>query len=780
MQPITNNIYSVPVYQQQTNSNRVSRFISNWNCWPGMDREVAPLRLRLHPLFLDQATTQEIIDFLKTGPLIDVSTLTRPQLLRLGAILTLPDTPQDMVNLMPPFVKDFMSILRKWAYKQLSDEEEKNIYLAHVIEKNENSIKTLSTFLKEEELLRLAPYMHYVDLCNFPDIELGRRFLQRCTNVNHLLFNDGRLIEGLQELPCQILDCSNSINLTALPALPRCQDLKCIKTELTSLPALPLCRKLYCNESPSIATIGALPLCQDLQCYNCPSLTALPELPCCEKINCTHCDLLESIRALPLCKELDMSNCKSLTALPPLPACQKLTACACTNLTALPALPMGKEINVSGSGLRNLSALPLCKTLDCCSCRHLTALPALPECEVLDCSNCSTLTALPQLPHCSRLACRNCSLLISIPPLPLCQTLHCSGCNLAELPEVPFYTHVFTAEENINALPSASLEIDLEMFAADPIALLLKLGEFLLKNEPFPNIYYFEKGVRNLAIDLGGVRRDFVTKLCTHLFNAPGLKLDDHLPSARTENEERAYRALGSLLAYCIPAHTFYKTGPLFDSVAYRCIETPNSGTDEWFLTNYLQLINAPALELFDLNPASIAYLAEPDISDVSLYTQQFIMSNREAIRQSVLLRAKQDARLKAIAWMAQEIRKKMPKLPPNLQQCIEGIVTKEALKKKLSWKNSNPKTENYLANWIDKHEELLPKFLYAVTGIRTLCAHPLVMDVYDRAKNFIPIAHTCSFTLELSGNYENQAVFDEKLNYFLENALAGSGFTAA
>lgn len=135
---------------------------------------------------------------------------------------------------------------------------------------------------------------------------------------------------------------------------------------------------------------------------------------------------------------------------------------------------------------------------------------------------------------------------------------------------------------------------------------------------------------------------------------------------------------------------------------------------------------------------------------------------------------------------MAQEVRKKVPDIKGNLQQRMEGVLNKEALKRKLTWELTHSKdprfikTQEYLVNWIDRNKDKLEKFVYAVTGLRTLCPKPLSIQVFDRDKDFIPVAHTCFFSLELSANYESQEVFNQKIDYFLENALAGSGFTMA
>lgn len=677
------------------------------------------------PLLLDHVSTKDIRDILKPGSLPDVSSLSTSQTLRLRVILN--------EGKKIPSQQKASADIEKIKKNEGLTRQERLISIALYIETHRLSLTFLRPVIQDEEFLELATYLRYVDLTDFENIELGQQILKKCSNLNELELNNDRFLEGIT--------------------------------------ALPLCQSLICNNFTALTALPSLPLCEYLKCFQCPTLKVLPELPHVQKLYLHDCRTLEALPQLPLCAELTSVNSIALTSLPELPLCVDLD---CKNCNVLAAIP----------------ALPLCTKIKCKNLPALTALPELPLCAKLDVEGCSALAALPLLSKCIKLDCRGCSSLSILPPLPVCEALYCAGCPLRELPEIPSTANVYSVEEGVNALPFNTLDINLEKFSTHPVDLLLLLGDHLLKNLPFPNIYYFEKGVRNQAIDCGGVRRDFVTKLCCHLFGRQGLKLEDNFPSAASPGEENAYRSLGALLAKCYPANSYYKTGPLFDPAVYRCLQTPNPGSDEWFLTNYLQLVNAPQIfsqevpQLTQEGLSTLAYLVEPDAEDISRYTPEYFSApeNRAALGSALLEKAKQDGRLIALSWMAHEFTNRIPNPGRNLQEMVEGILNQEALKRQLTFKLIHPKfagTRAYLTHWIDHHPDQLEKFVYAVTGIRTLCANRLVIEVYDRVNNFIPVAHTCSFTLELSGNYENQAVFDEKMKCFLDNALAGSGFSA-
>ncbi len=685
---------------------------------------------KLLPVLLDHASTQNIGDILSISPPVgDIpQALTKQQLIRLTAAL--PNN-QDKTTL-PPFAIVLVELLQKkeehlqTAIDKINaveglNEEEKNSLMAHYIERHEIPLKDLKGILSDEKLLKLAPYLRYVNLKDF-DVELGKNILKECKYLNYLRVADASFLGGLIKLPfCQELVCS-------------------LCTNLTSLPQLPLCKKLICE--------------------GCTRLTSLPEFPLCEGLFCDGCTHLTSLPELPLCKELWCFGCTNLTSLPQLPLCEKLYCFGCTNLTSLPELPL---------------------------------------CEKLDCYGCTNLTSLPELPLCERLKCPNCTRLAVLPPLPRCEYLRCYGCPLIELPELPFGAEVISVEEGVQGLPFTSLNIDIEKFTTDPKSLLLQVGEHLLQNKPMPNIYYFEKGERNSAIDVGGVRRDFFSKIFMHIFQENGLKMEGSFPVA-APSEETAYRTLGCLMALSYPQNSFYKTGPLFDPNVYQYLGEINLAPEDWFLTNYLdkvgvskavlQLVNlnkeCPTLEEADLS--KLPYILDPENLDPSIYNQTYLSNNRQKVRKTILKYAMEDLNLKAIRWMGEELTKRVEVNKNDLQRRVEGVLDKESLIKKLQWEDGDDeqllgnaliqRTKNYLTTWINTHETELQKFVYAVTGIRALCSKPVGIKILNREEGFVPTSHTCFFTLDVGAHCKDQEQFDKNMGIFLANALHASGFT--
>ncbi len=750
---------------------------------------------KLLPVLLDHASTQDIGDILSISPPVgDIpQALTKQQLIRLTAALpknqdkaTLPPFAIALTEFLEKKEEDLRTAIDKINAVDGLNEEEKNSLMAHYIERHEIPLKDLKGILSDEKLLKLAPYLRYVNLKDF-DVELGKNILKKCKYLNYLRVADGRILEGLIELPfCQKLSCLKCTNLTALPKLPMCKELFCKgSTHLTSLPELPLCEKLDCSNCTDLTSLPKLPHCKVLFCKDCTRLTSLPELSLCEELYCYGCTHLTSLPKLPMCKELYCGDCTRLTSLPELSLCEELYCYGCTHLSSLPQLP-------------------LCKKLYCYGCTHLTSLPQLSLCEELYCQDCTHLTSLPQLPLCKKLHCQDCTNLTSLPGLPRCQELECYGCPLNELPELPFGAEVISVEEGVQGLPFTSLNIDIEKFTTDPKSLLLQVGEHLLQNKPMPNIYYFEKGERNSAIDVGGVRRDFFSKIFMHIFQENGLKMEGSFPVAAPSNEtnETAYRTLGCLMALSYPQNSFYKTGPLFDPNVYQYLGEINLAPEDWFLTNYLdkvgvskavlQLVNlnkeCPTLEEADLS--KLPYILDPENLDPSIYNQTYLSSqeNRKKVRKTILKYAMEDLNLKAIRWMGEELTKRVQVNKNDLQRRVEGVLDKESLIKKLQWEDGDDeqllgnaliqRTKNYLTTWINTHETELQKFVYAVTGIRALCSKPVGIKILNREEGFVPTSHTCFFTLDVGAHCKDQEQFDKNMGIFLANALHASGFT--
>ena len=554
------------------------------------------------------------------------------------------------------------------------NQDEKAAAMAHYIELNRIPLKKIREHLTEEEILRLAPHMRYVDLRGFEDTVLANTFLKNCSNLNRLFFDNGQVIEGITELPfCQKLDCSKSKNLAHLPKLPLCEELDCYQcTGLTHLPELPLCRRLDCSKCTNLIQLPELPLCEMLSCGRTP-IPQLPKLPRCQELYCRDCPRLTQLPELPLCKILYCYRCP-LKQLPRLLLCQTLSCWQCP-LDHLPPLPLCQELDCSEClHLTQLPELPLCEILDCDRC-PLNYLPVLPLCKKLSCSGCP-IAQLPALPLCQEVDCCNCTNLIQLPALPLCRKLECFNCpHLHQLPVFLWNTMAYSS------LESTQLRIDAEKFHTEPVTVLHQLGQYLLNQKPFPNLSYFLNGVRNDVQDCDWLRNDCVKRICSNLFktNPIGneknhfLKRLDGVPNLIVGNaaEMQAYQTLGNLVAHCYVDGSPLKTGPLFNEFVYACLKTFGD-PDSWFLHHFLKgkfpsnkidfLINShettPRFSSYELE--TLADLIDPYDPDFSRYTQRDVETKQETFRSLLLQRAMENKALLPIFWMAQEMKRRL------------------------------------------------------------------------------------------------------------------------
>ncbi len=424
--------------------------------------------------------------------------LTFSEKLHLGVLLKKAETKApaikelDCFQNLPEDIKSFQKMLEcsdKEAFianvsKEYGGVREKQLCaLAHYIDYHRIRIKELASFLKEEDWSVLAPYLRYADLRNCSK-EIIEKLLINPSNIE-ILFISNYEINKLPELPnCRYLNCSGCKALQELPELLNCQE-------------------LVCNHCKALQRISGLPNCQELVCNHCTALQRISGLSNCRKLYCDSCKALQQISGLSNCRELYCSDCTALQQISGLSKCQKLVCRVCT-------------------ALQQVSGLPSCQSLYCSGCTALQELTELPNCQELSCNHCTALQRISGLLNCQKLVCDYCTALQLISALPSCQELHYSGCTaLQELPELPMNARVYSEDSPQTAFHK--LKIDVEKFTAGPQELLNHLGnQFLLQKLPFPNIYYFEKGQPSAAVDVGGVRRDFVVRLFENLFKRKG------------------------------------------------------------------------------------------------------------------------------------------------------------------------------------------------------------------------------------------------------------------
>ena len=423
--------------------------------------------------------------------------------------------------------------------------------------------------------------------------------------------------------------------------------------------------------------------------------------------------------------------------------------------------------------------------------------------ETLHSNDSSSLTELPTIP----LDLSNSSSLTEPPTIPL------NLSNNTSLTERSLYAHWINRSNSFVDL--TSMRIDVEKLTTEPQVLLCALGQYLLNNQPFPTVKYYLNNDRSTAIDAGGVRRDFMTRLCENIFKkvlsedekGKFLKRDDEMVPISIvgdEAEKNAYKTLGSVLALCYADDSFFKTGPLFDENVYGCLIGPGDpGSDPWFLNNLLKGKLPPSLISFlisqegtipEFTQQALETLTYFVTDNPSPFTQEYVEAHLEILRESLLEVAKRDRKLLAISWMAQEMKKRLdPQLWATIpalgvqviKDKIEGVLNAEALKLKLKWKFGGVDrmrfqiTKNYLETWIDQNaRDRLELFVRAVTGNKTLSAAEITVKVFNRGSENLPVTHTCSSEIELSANYQDQEQFNAKLGVLLNEGMAGTGFS--
>jgi HECT-domain (ubiquitin-transferase) len=676
---------------------------------------------------------------------------------------------------LPPIANDYYQTLQtppddidiiKTITLSLKAAGDRNIALAHYINYHRIPIEALRSQVPDKEWMRIAPHLQYVNLSNVKDTQFINKLLENCPNIRQLDISSTKVKE--------------------LPPLPKCEKLDCSGcTSLQHLPPLPNCRKLNCSGCTSLLQVSDLTNCQMLECSKCTSLPQLPPLPNCQMLEC--------------------SKCTSLPQLPPLPNCEYLTCKGCTSLL-------------------QVSELSKCQKFYCSGCTSLPQVPDLPNCRSLSCTGCTSLQRILQLPNCENLTCKGCTSLQELPPLPNCQRLNCEGCiNLQGLPELSWNARVYADGTPTTAF--TKLEVHLEKFSNNPKESLLDLGKYLLNSRPFPNIYYFSNGKRSEAIDVGGVRRDFISRLSEHLFkegeSSQGagksgfLKLVRGYPVEDEGIDQReCYGTLGKLFALCYLENSYFKTGPLFPVEVYRCIAAAGDpASEEWLLSSFLSFKEAPdsvhsaVRSLIDMNQnvpeldqsdsQFLSYLI--DDSGATIADRAYFQdpANREKLRDTLLAEAREDKRFPAISYIAQQMKLSFGEAVwssicaaggPALQERIEGTLNREALLKKLKWMPAFPvnaeltaKTQGFLTHWIERADiDKLRLFVRAVTSNNALGPDDLKIEIFDRDKDNIPVAHTCFFTLELSANYPTQEHFNSKLEWLLTEGMAGTGFQVA
>ena len=526
--------------------------------------------------------------------------------------------------------------------------------------------------------------------------------------------------------------------------------------------------KLILDNEEIIKNFSTLSNCEILYCKEFPNLDQLPKLPNCIRLDCIHCD--------------------SLTTLPPLPRCKAFNLKECNNIIQIPDLL-------------------LCKSFHCLDCSGLRTIPFLPVCQDYLVEGCTSL----------------------VPETDSDEMNNDEPFNVAQfLDEIR--SEEGDSDDDEIAYNEREFNVDLDELSQNPEKILIDLNQLLVADDRLPRINYYKNGEKNIATDEGGVRRDFMTRLFENLFlnerdlskkSKNFLKFDlqpdgECYPSISPDNQEnemKSYQAIGRIMAHCASETSSFKIHLPFSEAVYHCIATPlnlNEEMESWFITNYFYLKEiewmAPLFlgksnkipEIEEENYFKLKAMIEA--LDVELKEDQsplqYLELHRAELLEKALKEALQDKRLIAISFIVEGLRDQLgtenwsaliAQGGKLLQKQIEGEIDSNFILQRIRYKrNENitqsqkEKIETFLKTWIEKGDaKKLSSFVRAVTGMNTLgTENHIEIEIQQQPENYLPVAHTCYFSIEIPSGYESQEKFDFMLDRFLEESLAGDGFS--
>lgn len=582
-------------------------------------------------------------------------------------------------------------------------------------------------------------------------------------------------------------------------------------TQLTHLPELPNCKVLFCDNCIELQSISSLPVCEIIACSNCQKLESIGEIPRCRVLTCSACPQLQSLPQLGKCEMLDCSCCTTLKELSELPECQQLDCSGCLQIEKIPSLPKATNVECSScTNLRSILPLPKCTTLEAAHCSHLATIEVLPECRRLTIINCTNLQFLPAMPYIEQLIVED--------------TINEGSSNTT-------YSDIVDSE----SIPE-EFRVNLDLLETSPKTILLELGQrFLLAGHPFPIITY-ETTLQGISegIDEGGLSRDFISRLVKKLCDPATaseqkIRLNrDGFPLFVTHGDEQkdrielaTMRTIGKLLALCYQPRSHCTTGDLFSKKVYNKISLLPWMQAAWgyfspdeIIATYSRFVEIPTIErVIKGNTQSIQSIGVSELEKAYYFldtygTEQldlpppsapdlfdFFLNpfNRETLRNALISTANSDQYFQAVVILTYELQNSLtPDLWANLQHAggealhdkIQGTLDPEILIQSLTIEQGavsdakRDKTISFLYHWIRTTDPShLQRLLQAITGNPTIGENKIFISLVGRDPSYLPVAHTCGCILELSVEYPNQMIFDQKLATFIDEALAGSGF---
>ncbi len=325
-------------------------------------------------------------------------------------------------------------------------------------------------------------------------------------------------------------------------------------------------------------------------------------------------------------------------------------------------------------------------------------------------------------------------------------------------------------------------EISQEDIANQPRSALLNYA--LRLENGIPRVEY----LGSEGNDLGGVTRDFITRLFQALFPKKSDRGGSHLqaeydnlelPIPQTPSVDGLchFRAVGSILGEILAGRLKATTGVRFSPVFFEMLhalteeEIRRSNEPEFQTSAYLKILRIYCKSRY-------TWLTEQEIGEIvqgrlpqrmetdqdHTYAEFILESGIGGIFSAVLSIASEIA--SAVSWDRDK-----KETPVQLGEAIQGQFSKQAVIEALNGNRDTPQKQ-FLARWINESDEAeVRRFLLCVSGSETVGALPLNIHPYQsNVPRRRPSFHTCSQQIDLP-QYADYALFKELLEESLASA---------
>lgn len=488
--------------------------------------------------------------------------------------------------------------------------------------------------------------------------------------------------------------------------------------------------------------------------------------------------------------------------------------------------------------------MPACKSLNCDNTSITVLQTELEACEKLSCRLCASLQAVTSnLRSCLSFDSSYCGALVSISsPLRVCQEARFNWCPLlsdypAELERLN-PAQVVAEEPEKLPIKLQDLEENPKEVLADFAQKSLSLGKLP------KIVFIDRGGEKSQGFDLGGLKRQLATSLFKNLFENSKLDrcldfyrgADGIIPLMKNDKKDAShYKNMGLILGYAY--FNDINIGKLFAPKVFEAIsillkenDFENDSPKLYCVLNGMDFISS-ILENGEVEDYGKSQLEElryflfsedgmlqDDALTIDQLEERLLTFDgkrgiEQLIKEKITILSKEPEYQEMLLPLIYLV-KGMQSLPEietlrkasaeELSEKIQGALTKEMLIAALKFPDleSTPvnssqddvvlgpehrekavKAQEFFFNWIQEcDDKKLKSFATAVSGSSTLSSTTKIQVKLTNPDNpnTLPSCSTCAIKINIPITYDNQALFDDKMDLFLAESQSGTGFQFA